>query len=300
MIAPASQAKRISAPVFMAWSRMMPASSGRRTASASRSSIWPPAMPPAPAARASASTSASPPLGRHRVASSARMSKASVSRRRRQGWRSPRRRPCARSAGRGADRRRPWPAGRHGSANSNARIRAPPPTRNAASPSARKQRGAFHDQEGTQALAAVRARRGASRPSGVPAARSRRKRRVVEQRSSSASSAAARATSACHRTPFDRLSSWPGPVADTQTLRKKPSAIMPGARSRRTGWAAWRNRSSITKPKGWTSAARPKGGNRIGLKRWVRRGIIVALGAGAGTGGADFLYCRPSCIRCRH
>ncbi|WP_292329963.1 2-oxoglutarate dehydrogenase complex dihydrolipoyllysine-residue succinyltransferase, partial [Mesorhizobium sp.] len=48
-IAPASQAKRISAPVFIACNVMMPASSGRLR-SASRSNIWPPTMPPAPAA----------------------------------------------------------------------------------------------------------------------------------------------------------------------------------------------------------------------------------------------------------
>ena len=28
---------------------------------------------------------------------------------------------------------------------------------------------------------------------------------------------------------------------------------------------------------GLDMAARPKGGNRIGLKRWVRRGIVVAV-----------------------
>ena len=45
--------------------------------------------------------------------------------RRRQGWRSPRRISCARSAGRAANRHCPWPADRHAPANSNARIPAP-------------------------------------------------------------------------------------------------------------------------------------------------------------------------------
>ncbi len=48
--------------------------------------------------------------------------------RRRPGWPSPRRTPCGRSAGRGAGRRRPWPAGRRGSANRRgpSRRRRPP------------------------------------------------------------------------------------------------------------------------------------------------------------------------------
>ena len=55
--------------------------------------------------------------------------------RRRPGSRSPRRTPCARSAGRAAGRRCPWPAGRRAPANSSARIRAPRP------PSGRAARG---------------------------------------------------------------------------------------------------------------------------------------------------------------
>ena len=82
-------------------------------------------MPPMPEARASARTSAERIDGSRCVGGIGQdVEGQGKQARRRQGSRSPRRTPCARSAGRGAGRRRPWPASRHGSANSSARIRA--------------------------------------------------------------------------------------------------------------------------------------------------------------------------------
>ena len=102
-----------------------PRRSSPKRPSAARSSIWPPTMPPMPAARASPSTSAIRTAASGCVFGRPRMSKAKrQAGRRRRGWRSPRRTPCARSDGRAADRRRPSPADRRAPVNSSARIRS--------------------------------------------------------------------------------------------------------------------------------------------------------------------------------
>ena len=126
--------------------------------SASRSSIWPPTMPCAPAALASSDDQ----RGAHgRIA--VRRPRAPAPRRpapagrRRPGSPSPRRTACDRWACRGAGRRRPSPAGRRGSANRRARTRWR--WRRAAPTIAPhlEQRGAGQHEEGAQPLAAAQA-----------------------------------------------------------------------------------------------------------------------------------------------
>ena len=114
-MAPASQAKRIRAPVLSRCMAEMSASD-QACFSAIRSSSWPPHMPSEPAATGQARRPAS-----QRCSASAAVVRPrqhlegqAAAARRRPGWRWPRRRRDGRPAGRGAAPHRPWPAGRHG------------------------------------------------------------------------------------------------------------------------------------------------------------------------------------------
>ena len=127
--------------------------------SASRSSIWPPTMPCAPAALASSRDQRRRARPDRRACPRAPAPRRPApAARRRPGWPSPRRTACDRRACRGGDRRRPSPADRRGSANRRARIRwrwrsAAPTTRatlNSVAPASTK--------NGAQPLAAAQAR----------------------------------------------------------------------------------------------------------------------------------------------
>ena len=227
-MAPASQAKRISAPVFIACkvsdvALRSSAASGSKRPSAARSSIWPPAMPPRPDARASSRTSAMRTRGSAETSSRAMHVEGEGQQR-----------VAGQDRGRlverlvhgrlaaAQSRHCPSPAGRHAPANSSARIpaRRRPAARGRA---ARRTVPRSRPPETAAAACRRRARHSASLRAGAPAAPFRRAAVcAVSSRSSSASVSAAVAVSRAEKvgSAISRMSRRSSDRATSASMRR--------------------------------------------------------------------------------
>ena len=128
------------------WMRMMCSRSEDDSFSASISSIWPPAMPSIPEALASSKTRALRIFASGCVSSSAKISKASVSKNLPQVSPWPHQIFCAQWACRAAGHHHPSQANHHGRGNSNARIQGCSYTQSAGAGHIEQARGLKHQK----------------------------------------------------------------------------------------------------------------------------------------------------------